>query len=170
MANPTEIWSARRRIIAPRVAAVLYGVIAIVTADLVLEPDRLTYAEAAIGALLIGLVMTATHIFVKVVTKEGEIGAHLRLAEAGAIAYDFILVMLFPIVTTLVIGAASLTAMPSKLLIDSILYLGIVAVFAVGFLSSYTLDREIRPALSRGLLWTLLILVLLGAKTVALMY
>jgi len=170
MANPTEIWSARRRIIAPRVAAVLYGVIAIVTADLVLQPDRLTYAEAAIGALLIGFAMTATHFFVKVVTKEGEIGAHLRLAEAGAIAYDSTLVMLFPIITTLVIGVASLTAMPSTLLLDSILYLGIIAVFAVGFLSSYILDREIRPALSRGLLWRLLILALLGAKMVTLMY
>ena len=149
---------------------VLYGVIAIVTADLILQPDRLTYAEAAIGALIIGFVMTATHIFVKVVTKEGEIGAHLRLAQAGAIAYDSILVMLFPVVTALVIGAASLTTMPSARLLDAILYLGIIAVFAVGFLSSYTLDREIRPALSRGALWMLLIFVLLGAKAVALMY
>jgi hypothetical protein len=170
MANPTDIWSARRRIIAPRVAAVLYGVIAIVTADLVLQPDRLTYAQAAIGALLIGLVMTATHFFVKFVTKESEIGAHLRLAEAGAIAYDSIFVMFFPIITILAITVASLVVMPSRLLLDSILYLGIAAVFAVGFLSRYTLDREIRPALTRGLLWTLLILVLLGAKTVDLMY
>ena len=78
--------------------------------------------------------------------------------------------MLFPVVTALVIGAASLTTMPSARLLDAILYLGIIAVFAVGFLSSYTLDREIRPALSRGALWMLLIFVLLGAKAVALMY
>ena len=69
MANVTEVWSKKRRLMAPRVAAVLYGVIAIVTADLILQPGKVTYAEAAVGALLIGFAMTVTHVFVKVVTK-----------------------------------------------------------------------------------------------------
>ena len=108
--------------------------------------------------------MTLTRIFVRVVTKEAEIGAHLPIAEAGAIVRDSILVMLFPAITALVIAAASLTATQSTVLLDIILYLGIAAVFTIGFSSSYILDREIRPALSRGGFWTLLSLILLGAK------
>lgn len=165
MANSTEIWSERRRITAQRVAAVLYGVIAIMTADLVLEPDKFGYAEAAIGSLLIGFAMTVTRIFVRVVTKEAEIGAHLPIAEAGVIVRDSILVMLFPSITALVIAAAALTATQSVVLLTVVLYLGIATVFVVGFVSSYILDREIRPALSRGAFWTLLSLVLVAAKS-----
>jgi hypothetical protein len=40
-------------------------------------------------------------------------------------------------------------------------------VFVVGFLSSYVLDREIRPALLRGVGWLLLSLVLVVAKNLA---
>lgn len=47
---------------APRIASVLYGVIAIMTADLIVEPDRLKYAESTWGVLLIGLAMTNPHL------------------------------------------------------------------------------------------------------------
>ena len=170
MANVTEVWSKKRRLMAPRVAAVLYGVIAIVTADLILQPGKVTYAEAAVGALLIGFAMTLTHVFVKVVTKEAEIGAHLPIAKIGTIIQDSLFVMAFPTITMLVVAAASQSAMQSTILLDAIFYLGIAAVFTIGFLSSYVLDREIRLALSRGGLWTLLILVLLAAKALVLMY
>jgi len=164
MVKSTEIWSEHRRIMAQRVAAILYGVIAIMSADLILQPDKFRYAEATVGAVLIGFAMTLTRIFVRVVTKEAEIGAHLPIAEAGVIVRDSILVMLFPAITALVIAVASLTATQSTVLLDIILYLGIAAVFTIGFSSSYILDREIRPALSRGGFWTLLSLILLGAK------
>jgi hypothetical protein len=166
----SEAWSEKRRLMAPRVAAVLYGVIAIVTADLILQPGKVTYAEAVLGALLIGFSMTVTHIFVKVVTKEAEIGAHLPSAKDGTIIQDSLFVMAFPAITVLVVAAAFQSAIQSALLLDAILYLGIVAVFIIGFLSSYVLDRVIRLALSRGGLWTLLILVLLAAKALVLMY
>jgi hypothetical protein len=78
--------------------------------------------------------------------------------------------MAFPAITVLVVAAAFQSAIQSALLLDAILYLGIVAVFIIGFLSSYVLDRVIRLALSRGGLWTLLILVLLAAKALVLMY
>ena len=165
MVKSTEIWSEHRRIMAQRVAAILYGVIAIMSADLILQPDKFRYAEATVGAVLIGFAMTLTRIFVRVVTKEAESGAHLPIAEAGAIVRDSILVMLFPSITALVVAAAALTATQSMVLLTVVLYLGIATVFVIGFLSSYILDREIRPALSRGAFWTLLSLVLLAAKS-----
>ena len=167
MAKSSENWSKQRRIIAPRIASVLYGVIAIMTVDLAVQPDRLAYAEAASGVLLIGLAMTMTRIFVRVVTKEAEIGAHLAMREFGAIGSDSLLVMLFPIITALLIVAAALVTARWVVLLDVILYFGMAAVFVIGFSSSYILDREIRPALSRGVVWLLLTLVIVAAKKLA---
>jgi hypothetical protein len=52
-------------------------------------------------------------------------------------------------------------------LLDIILYLGVVAVFAIGFSSSYVLDRDIRLGLTRGAAWVVMALVLVAAKKLA---
>jgi hypothetical protein len=62
MAKSSSNSSEQRRVMAPRIASVLYGVIAIMTADLIVEPDRLKYAESTWGVLLIGLAMTNPHL------------------------------------------------------------------------------------------------------------
>jgi hypothetical protein len=165
MVETSDRWSNQRRIMAQRIAAVLYGVIAIMTADLALQPGRFGYVETALGTLLIGFAMTLTRFFVRVVTKEAEIGAHVSMAETGLLVRDSLWVMLFPAITALVIAVAAFTATRWTVLLDTVLYFGVATVFAVGFLSSYILDNEIRPALSRGAFWTLLSLVLLAAKT-----
>ena len=148
---------------APRIASVLYGVIAIMTADLIVEPDRLKYAESTWGVLLIGLAMTITRIFVRVVTKEAEIGAHLRMKEYGAIARDSLLVMLFPVITASLIVVARY-GVYAVFLLEIILYLSVAGVFVISFLSSYILDRDIWLALSRGVVWVSMALVLVAVK------
>jgi hypothetical protein len=167
MAENTEIWSKQRQATAQRVAAVLYGVVAIMTAELSVQPGEFGYAEAALGALVVGLAMTVTRIFVEVVKKDTEIGAHLPIHKAGAIVRDSALVMLFPAATALLILVAAMVTARWTVLLDVILYVGMAAVFASGFVSSYVLDREIRPALERGTVWLLLSVVLLGAKSLA---
>jgi hypothetical protein len=164
MADSSANWSEQRRVMAPRIASVLYGVIAIMTVDLVVEPDRLKYAESTWGVLLIGLAMTVTRIFIRVVTREAEIGAHLRMDEYGAIVRDSLLVMLFPVITALLIVVAALTTTQWVFLLEIILYLCVGAVFVISFLSSYILDRDIRLALSRGIVWVSLTLVLVAVK------
>lgn len=164
MAQSSENWSERRRLMAPRIASALYGVIAIMTVDLAVQPGKLTYFEAASGALLIGLAMTMTRMFVIVVTKEAEIGAQLPLRKLGAIGRDASLVMLFPVVTVLLIGVAALVTTRWVILLELILYFSMAAVFLIGFSSSYVLNREIRPALSRGAVWLLLAVVLVALK------
>ena len=42
-------WSQQRRIAAQHVASVLYGVIAIMTADLAAQPGKFGYTEAGLG-------------------------------------------------------------------------------------------------------------------------
>jgi hypothetical protein len=162
-----ENWSEQRRIMAQRVAAVLYGVISIMTAELSVQAGTFGYAEAAIGALLVGFAMTVTRIFIEMVKKETEIGAHLPIGKSGAIVRDSLLVMLFPATTALLIVVAELSTMPWTILLDIVLYLGMTTVFVIGFLSSYVLDRAIRPALLRGVVWLFLSLVLVTAKNLA---
>jgi len=165
MAQSTQIWSKQRQAAAQRVAAVLYGVIAIMTAELSVQAGELGYAEAVLGALLVGVAMTVARIFVDVVEKETEIGAHLPIRKAGAIIVNSLLVMLFPVATALLIVVAALTTARWTILLDVVLYLGMATVFATGFLSSYVLDRQIRPALSRGVAWLLLSVLLVVAKS-----
>jgi hypothetical protein len=164
MAQSSEHWSKQRQATAQRVAAVLYGVIAIMTAELSVQADALGHGEAAIGALLVGLAMTVTRLFVEVVKKDTEIGAHLPFRKAGAIIADSLLVMVFPAATALMIVVAGLTTARWAVLLDVVLYLGMVAVFVTGFVSSYVLDGAVRPALTRGAVWLLLSLLLVAAK------
>ncbi len=152
---------------APRIASVLYGVVAIMTVDLAVQPDRLRYSEAVLGVLLIGLAMAMTRLFVRVITKEAEIGAHLPIRESAALLHESMLVMLFPSITALLILLAAWTTTRWPVLLDIILYFGVVAVFVIGFSSSYVLDRNIRLGLARGVVWVLMALALVAVKKLA---
>ena len=167
MAQSTESWSTQRQTGAQRIAAILYGVIAIMTAELSVQPGEYPYWEAALGALLAGIAMTVARLFIEVVKKETEIGAHLPIHKAGSIMRDSILVMVFPVATALMIVFAALTTARWTVLLDVILYLGMAGVFATGFVSSYILDGAIKPAISRGISWLLLSLLLVAAKSLA---
>lgn len=161
----SENWSEQRRIMAPRVASVLYGVIAIITVDLAVEPaDRPHYGETALYVLLVGVAMTMTRIFVELITKEAEIGAHLSVRTSGEIVRDASLVMVFPVLTAVLIVAAALATARWTMLLDIVLYFGIAAVFLIGFLSSYILDRAIGLGLRRGGAWVMLLLALVAVK------
>jgi hypothetical protein len=165
MPKSTENWSEQRRIMAPRVASILYGVIAIITVDLAADPaDRPHYGETAFYVLLVGLAMTMTLIFVKMVTKEAELGAHVSIRTSGEIVRDASLVMAFPVLTAIEIVAAALATARWPTLLDFILYEGFVAVFLIGFLSSYILDRDIKLGLQRGGTWIVLLLALVAVK------
>ena len=163
----SENWSQQRRAAAQHVASVLYGVIAIMTADLAAQPGKFGYTEVGLGILLIGLAMMITRLFVKVVIKETELGAHLSVAEFVALMRDSLWVMLFPVITVALIIVGALATAEWKALLDDILYVGMGTVFAIGFLSSYILDRVFRLALRRAFAWLLLSVVIVAAKNLA---
>lgn len=137
------------------------------TVDLAVQPDRLRYAEAILGVLLIGLAMAVTRLFVRVVTKEAEIGEHLPMKESATLLLESMLVMLFRSAAAVLILLAALTTTRWPLLLDVILYFGVVAVFVIGFSSSYVLDRNIRLGLGRGAAWVLMALALVAIKKLA---
>ena len=111
--------------------------------------------------------MAMTRLFVRVVTKEAEIGAHLPIKESGTLLRESMLVMLFPSITALLILLAAWTTTRWLILLDIILYFGVAAVFVIGFSSSYVLDRGIRLGLTRGAIWVLMSLALVGIKKFA---
>jgi hypothetical protein len=164
MAQLTEHWSKPRQAVAQRISATLYGIVGIMTAELPLQPGEFGYAETAIGALFVGLAMYVAHVFVILVKVESEIGSHLPLRGARGIMFDSLLVMLFPAATALEIVVAALTTTRWTVLLDFVLYLGMAAVFATGFFSSYVLDHAVLPALRRGLVWLLLSVAFVAAK------
>ena len=163
----SENWSQQRRVAAQHVASVLYGVIAIMTADLAAQPGKFGYTEAGLGVLLIGLAMMITRLFVKVVIKETELGAHLSVSEFAALMRDSLWVMFFPVTAVALIIVGALATAEWKVLLDDILYVGMGTVFAIGFLSSYILDRVFRLALRRAFALLLLSVIIVAAKSLA---
>jgi hypothetical protein len=167
MKPASPAWSQRRAARANLVACVLYGVIAIMTAELAVEPDKVSHDEAALGALLIGLAMMLTRFFVDLVKKETELHAHIGWRGAGAQLRACLPVLAFPVLVAAMLVFAPRLGLTWGALIDLVLYLSIAAVFLLGFGSSFLLDGKPGPALMRGIFWTLLSLVLFAAKKLA---
>jgi hypothetical protein len=162
----TSDWSAERKKLANGVASVLYGVIAIMSAELAYQPGAAGAGTVAAGALLVGLAMALTRMFVELVKTETERGAHMGLGEAWALLCSSILVLAFPGAVAALVLVAELLGLPRGALADAVPYIGVATVMALGFGSSYVLDREPWPALQRGFSWTVLSLVLFAAKQI----
>jgi hypothetical protein len=160
-------WSEPRRKLAAAVASVLYGVIAIMSADLAYEPGRASRFAVAVGALLVGLAMALTHLFVNLVEDETRLGAHLEAGGFRAILQSSMWVMAFPIVVALLVLAGQFIGLRPGMLADLLPYFSVATVTVLGFGSSYARDRKMAPALMRGVSWTLLSLVLFVAKLLA---
>lgn len=134
------------------------------TADLAYEPGSVPKYAVAAGALLVGLAMALTHAFVELVKSETQRGAHVRLSEALELSQSSLLVMIFPAVIAGLILASQLIGLQPGVLAEWLPYMSVVTVIALGFGSSYALDRQLRPALLRAMSWTLVSLLLFGAK------
>jgi hypothetical protein len=157
-------WSKRRKSAANGVASVLYGVIAIMSAELGVQPGPFTPLEAAIGAVLVGLAMALTRLFVEIVKQETELGSHVRVWQALDILRTSMLAMLFPTAVGAWILIGSSLGVRRGFFVDWLPYISVLTVFSLGFASSYILGGQARPAFLRGSSWTLLSLVLFAAK------
>jgi hypothetical protein len=160
----TPDWSESRRKFANGVASVLYGVIAIMSAELAYEPGIASRYAVAAGALLVGFAMSMTHLFVELVNIETRRGAHVGLHEAWELLRSSLLVMTFPGVVAVLVLVAQLLGLQQRVFADLLPYFSVATVMALGFGSSFVLDRRTIPALTRAASWTLLSLVLFAAK------
>jgi hypothetical protein len=160
----TKPWSEPRKRFAKGTASVLYGVIGIMTADLAYEPGSVPKYAVAVAAFLVGVAMALIHSFVELVKNETQRGSHLRLSEALELSRASLLVMMFPTLVAALILASQFIGLEPGVLARLLPYFSVVTVMALGFGSSYVLDGQLRPASIRALSWTLVSLVLFGAK------
>lgn len=114
MPHATPEWSEQRRHAANLVACVLYGVIAIMTVELAIDPGRFRYLEGAAAALVVGAVIAMTRFVVEVVKKETETGTHLPLARMAVLLWESWLVLAFPalVAAIIVVSGGSACACP----------------------------------------------------------
>ena len=165
MANlMTAEWSDSRKKFANGVASVLYGVIAIMSADLAYAPGMASRSAVAAGALVVGFAMSMTHTFVELVNIETQRGAHVGWHEASELLRSSLLVMAFPGVVAGLILAAQYLGLEQGTLAELLPYASVATVMVLGFGSSFVLDRRLIPALTRGAFWMLLSLLLFAAK------
>ena len=160
--SPGLVGDSRKR--AKGTASVLYGVIGIMTADLAYEPGVAPMYAEAVGALLVGLAMALTHSFVELAQDEARRGSHLSFDEALDLSRSSLLVMAFPTFVAALIMMGQVIGLPSGVLARWLPYVSVVTVMGLGFGSSYTLDRRLGLALLRAVSWTLVSLLLFGAK------
>jgi 4-hydroxybenzoate polyprenyltransferase len=162
--NSQTYWSKHRKDVANGVASILYGVVAIMSAELGLQPGKMTPYELACGALLVGLAMALTHGFVDMVKRETEQGTHLGLGETQSLVGSSLLVLTFPATVAIAVLVGALCGLRPGTLADVVPYVSVIVVVFLGFGSSYVLDRDLKPAFLRSGSWTLLCLVLFAAK------
>jgi hypothetical protein len=151
-ANP----SATRKRMADDIAAILSGVMAVVSAALPVEPGEVTVREAVIGALLVGVVAMITRILNDRTKKRTELGRRLRWNELGAILEVSAMVMVFPALTAAAVLLGLAGGLSWSARISLIFYLGIGTVFIAGFMSSYVVDSRFLAAGGQGFSWALL--------------
>jgi hypothetical protein len=157
-------WSKRRKAAANSVASVLYGVVAIMSAELGVQPGEFTPLQGAIGAVLVGLAMALTRLFVEVVKHETELGSHVRIWEGLDILRVSLLAMVFPTAVAAWILIGSALGVRRGFVLEALPYVSELTVFILGFGSSFILDGQTKRAFLRAVSWALLSLVLFAAK------
>jgi len=160
----TPDWSESRKKYATGVASVLYGVIAIMSAELAYSPGQASRYAVAAGALIVGFAMSMTHTFVELVNIETQRGAHVGWHEASELLRSSLLVMAFPSVVAILIVVAQYLGLQQGALAVLLPYASVATVMVLGFGSSFVLDQRTVPALTRAASWTLLSLLLFAAK------
>jgi hypothetical protein len=167
MAQSFSTWINRRRAFGHEVASVLYGVIALMSADLVYRPGMITRYAAAGGAVLVGLAMALTHAFVQMVESETERSSHVSRRETMELVRSSMFVMAFPTAIAILAVVGQFLDLQIGVLDECLPFISAATVLVVGFGSSYAITRQWAPALKRGISWMLLGLILLVAKEIA---
>jgi hypothetical protein len=143
-------WTSRRKVFGHEVASVLYGVIALMSADLVYRPGMMTRYAAAGGAILVGLAMALTHAFVQMVESETGRGSQVSVPETIELVRSSLFVMAFPAAVAILVVIGQFLDLEIGVLDECLPFISVATVLAVGFGSSYALNREWGPAIKRG--------------------
>jgi hypothetical protein len=159
--------TATRKRMADYIAAILSGVMAVVSAALPIQPGEVSVTEAVVGALFVGFVAMMTRFLNDRTKKRTELGRLLGWDELGDILEVSAMVLVFPALTAIAVLLGLAGGLSWSARISSIFYLGIGTVFIAGFMSSYIVEARFLAAGSQGLSWAALGVALTLVKKLA---
>jgi hypothetical protein len=145
-------------------AMIMFGVIATMTAALPVDPNKVTVAAMAGGALTVGALVTIGSIAIEMLMiflKDG-VSSHYDEIKRIAIFHAFILT--YPLFVAVVLLGGFFIGISPTQLFRTLFFGGGAAAFLSGVTSRYMIDRRRGPAIQRGCLWLGLGLILILAK------
>ncbi len=146
------------------IAGTLYGVIAVLTALIAVQPGEVTTWDAIVGGLVLAGITIVSKFFIELSKKETELGARLNQPARRELWRESFPTAAFPLASVIVLGASHPLGIGQAAAYNFIYYLGLATLFVAGFLSRYTADAKPSEAVSRGAVWLFLGLLILAGK------
>jgi len=146
------------------IAGTLYGVIAVLTALIAVQPGEVTTWDAIVGGLVLAGITVVSKFFIELSKKETELGARLNQPARRELWRESLPTSVFPLAAVVVLGLAHALEIGQAAAYNFIYYLGLATLFVAGFLSRYTADAKPSEAFSRGAVWLFLGLLILAGK------
>jgi hypothetical protein len=153
-----------RKELGVKLAMLLQGVIAILSALIAVQPGEISTADGVIGGVLVGGVTMLARYFIDVTKKETEFGRKTDLAMRLGIVRDSLPILLFPAVAALALLGMALAGIGQSLAYKIIYGLGLLTLAAAGFMSRYAADANVVHALIRAAMWVVLGLIVIALR------
>jgi hypothetical protein len=163
----SEKSTASRKRMADDTAAIMYGVMAVTSAALSVQPGEISVTEAVLGALFVGFIAMMTRLLTDRTKKKTELGRRLRWEELRGVLEVASMVLVFPALTAILVLIGVAEGLSWSARISSVFYLGIATVFVAGFISSFVLEAQFLAAGGQGLSWAGLVIMLTIVKKLA---
>ena len=146
------------------IAGTLYGVIAVLTALIAVQPGEVTTWDAIVGGLVLAGITVMSKFFIELTKKETELGVRIDTAARRELWRESFPTAVFPLASVVVLGASHPLGIGQAAAYNFIYYLGLATLFVAGFLSRYTADAKPSDAFARGMVWLFLGLLILAGK------
>lgn len=146
------------------IAGTLYGVIAVLTALIAVQPGEVTTRDAIVGGLVLAGITIVSKFFIELSKKETELGLRLNRPARRELWRESFPTAVFPLTAVVVLAVTHAIGIGQAAAYNFIYYLGLATLFVAGFLSRYTADAKPSEAVSRGAVWLFLGLLILAGK------
>lgn len=159
--------AAREHDKAVRLASVLYGTVAFLSALLAVSPEQFTVRNVISGGTVIGVATMLTYYFKEVVYKEADLGILLQPSDYLKELISSWPTLVFPGLAIFIAVLGLNLGVKADAMLSSIFYLGIITVGASAFGATRAITKGVLSASLRAFAWIGLCTLLLVAKKLA---